>query len=181
MREDPIEDVVLAAQRGDQVAWRELVRRFGRLVWVIARSYRLTEQDAEDVSQTTWLQLALHVRTLKDPSAVRGWLSTTARRESLRLAARRRELPADPLRPGLDRIDDDAVQGEDVVLRAELRERVREAFTRMSEPCQRLLTLLMADPPTPYAEISAKLGIPRGGIGPTRARCLDRLREVIGK
>src|SRR5262245_22432726 len=102
----PTAEVVIAARGGDQVAWRELVRRFARMVWGIARSYRLSQQDAEDVSQTTWLQLATHLRSVEDPAAVGGWLATTARRESLRLAIRRdREVPAEPQEPAANYSD----------------------------------------------------------------------------
>jgi RNA polymerase sigma factor (sigma-70 family) len=180
VRDVPTEDVVVAARDGDQAAWRELVRRFAGLVWTVARSFRLCEQDAEDVSQATWLLLAVHIRTLKEPAAVGGWLATTARRESIRLARRRRlETPVDLQDPGADPADPGAVDGEDLVLRLERQERVRSAFLRLPYYCRRLLSLLMQDPPPSYTEVSAILGIPRGSIGPTRGRCLDRLREVV--
>lgn len=132
------------------------------------------------MSQTTWLLLAAHIRMLKDPGAISGWLATTARRESIRLAKRRGlEILVDPQDPGADRADADAVDGEDLVLRIELQERVRSAFLQLPEHCRRLLSLLMEDPPPSYAEVSTTLGIPRGSIGPTRARCLARLREVV--
>jgi RNA polymerase sigma factor (sigma-70 family) len=180
VRDVATKDVVVAARDGDQAAWRELVRRHAGLVWTVARSFRLSRQDIEDVSQTTWLLLAAHIRTLKDPAALSGWLATTARREGIRLAKRRGlETLVDPQDPGADRADADAVDGQDQVLRIELQERVRSAFLRLPVHCRRLLSLLIQDPPPSYAEVSATLGIPRGSIGPTRARCLARLREVI--
>jgi RNA polymerase sigma factor (sigma-70 family) len=180
VRDWPTAKVVIAARNGDQAAWRELVRRCARMVWGIARSYRLSQQDAEDVSQTTWLLLATHLGTLEEPAAVGGWLATTARRESLRLARRRgREVPTDPHEPAADRVEGGAEHGEEVVIRAERMDEVRRAFAQLPEHCRRLLELLMQDPSPSYEEISATLDMPRGGIGPTRARCLDRLRKVI--
>ena len=150
------------------------------MVWGIARSYRLSEQDAEDVSQTTWLLLATHLGRLQEPGAVAGWLATTARRESLRLARRRsREVPTDPYEAAQELRDDNAEDGEDVVLRSEQADRVRRAFGHLPDRCQRLLALLMREPAPSYEEISALLEIPRGSIGPTRARCLEQLRKVI--
>jgi RNA polymerase sigma factor (sigma-70 family) len=176
----PTAKVVIAARDGDQIAWRELVRRFARMLWGIARSYRLSAQDAEDVSQATWLQLATHLRSLEEPAVVGGWLATTARRESLRLASRRaREVPTEPQEPAADFSDGAVEQGEDVVLRAERLREVRLAFAQLPEFCRRLLALLMKDPAPSYEEISALLDMPRGSIGPTRARCLSRLRKVI--
>jgi RNA polymerase sigma factor (sigma-70 family) len=176
----PIDELVIAARDGDQAAWRELVRRYTGTVWAVARAYRLSPQDTEDVSQTAWLQLATHIRGLKDPAAVGSWLATTARREILRLLRRRgREVPADPHRPGRD-VTDLEEAGEEVVIRAELRTIVGCGFARLPERCKTLLALLIQDPPPSYVEISQALGIPRGSIGPMRARCLGRLRKVTG-
>jgi len=150
------------------------------MVWGNARSYRLSEQDAEDVSQTTWLQLATHLRSIEEPAAAGGWLATTARRESARLASRRaREVLTEPEEPAAAYSDGPVEHGEDVVLRAERRRAVRRAFAELPESCQRLLALLMKDPAPSYEEVSALLGMPRGSIGPTRARCLSRLRKVM--
>jgi RNA polymerase sigma factor (sigma-70 family) len=180
VHDDPIEEVVNAARVGDQAAWRELVRRYAGTVWAVARSYRLSQQDTEDVSQTAWLQLATHLHTLKDPAAIGGWLATTVRREIIRLLRRRgREVPNDPHSPAAD-VADDAEQGEEAAIRAELRAIVRMGFARLPEHCKALLGLLVQDPPLSYAEIGDALRIPRGSIGPMRARCLGRLRKVTG-
>ena len=180
MRNLSAAELVAAARKGDQAAWRELVQLYARMVWSIARQYRLSQEDAEDISQTTWLLLATHLDKLQDPGAVGGWLATTARRESVRLARRRAcEVPTDPYDAAQEIRDDHAEQGEDAVLRREQADRVRRAFRHLPDRCQRLLALLMRDPPPSYEEISALLEIPRGSIGPTRARCLDQLRKVI--
>jgi RNA polymerase sigma factor (sigma-70 family) len=180
VHDDPIEEVVSLARAGDQAAWRELVRRYSGTVWAVARSYRLSQQDTEDVSQTAWLQLATHLQTLKDPAAIGGWLATTVRREIVRLLRRRgREVPSDPHNPAAD-LPDDADHGEEAALRAELRTIIRMGFARLPEHCKALLALMVQDPPPSYAEIGEVLGMPRGSIGPMRARCLGRLRKVTG-
>ena len=176
----PIEEVVSAARDGDQAAWRELVRRYTGTVWAVTRAYRLSQQDAEDVSQIAWLQLATHLRALKDPAAIGGWLATTVRREIIRLLRRRgREVLADPHSPAVDPADF-VDHGEEAAIRAELRAIIRMGFARLPEHCRALLALLMRDPPLPYVEVGDALGIPRGSIGPMRARCLSRLRKVTG-
>jgi|SRR5215470_6117460 len=176
----PIEEVVRAARDGDQAAWRELVRRYTGTVWAVARSYRLSQQDAEDVSQTAWLQLATHLRVLKDPAAIGGWLATTVRREIIRLLRRRgREVPTDPHSPAVEVVDI-VEHGEEAAIRAELRGVIRMGFARLPEHCRRLLALLTQDPPLSYVEVSAAMEMPRGSIGPMRARCLSRLRKVTG-
>lgn len=174
-----IAKVVDAAARGDEAAWAELVRRFARLVLSTARSFRLSPEEMEDVSQTTWLLLALNIRTLRDPEAISGWLVTTARRESLRLLRyRHREQAVD--NEDLDVRDRNSPDVDEEVLREELRGQVRRAFGLLSEQCQRLLRMLMDDPPKSYHEIHAELGMPLGSIGPIRARCLEKLRRLAG-
>jgi RNA polymerase sigma factor (sigma-70 family) len=176
----PIEEVVSAAQGGDQAAWREIVRRYSGTVWAVARSYRLSQQDTEDVSQVAWLQLATHLKMIKEPAAIGGWLATTVRREIIRLLRRRaREVPTDPHNPAVDAADL-AEQGEEKAIRAELRAIIRMGFARLPEHCRTLLALLVQEPPLSYIEVSGALGMPRGSIGPMRARCLDRLRKVTG-
>jgi RNA polymerase sigma factor (sigma-70 family) len=172
-----IAKIVAAAADGDERAWSELVRRYAGLVWAAARQVRLPAQDVEEASQLTWLQLSLHIRGLRDPGAVGGWLATTARREALQLARRRWDQPlTDEHLQAADR----ATGGPDEeLLRAELREQVRAALDTLGERCQRLLRMLAQEPPSSYREISAELLIPMGSIGPVRARCLQRLRSAI--
>lgn len=166
--------LVRAAADGDQAAWNALVDRFNGLVWSVARSHRLSTPDASDVVQTTWLRLVEHLDRLQDPERVGAWLATTARRESLRaLRLSARQVVVDDL--------PDA--GTDAQLGAALFEAERDralwaAFGGLSERCQTLLRVLVADPPPSYEEVSAALDMPIGSIGPTRARCLERLRGL---
>jgi RNA polymerase sigma factor (sigma-70 family) len=183
---DDTGQLVRGAAGGDEVAWRGLVERFSGLVWAVARAHRLANADAADVFQTTWLRLAEHIRRIEHPDRIGAWLATAARREclqSLRSAAR--TMPTGDL----DRLDITPVAGnptEEAVLAAE-RERedadraavVWGALSRLSARCRELLRVLMASPPPSYAEVAAALGLPVGSIGPTRARCLQRLREEV--
>jgi RNA polymerase sigma factor (sigma-70 family) len=173
-----VTDLVTRARNGDQQAWDALVERYAPLTWSICRRHRLGDADAEDVGQTVWLQLVDHLDTIRDPAALPGWLATVTRRECLRVLGAARE----PLAAGrgLDAEilpDEQAGTADQELLAAERHAALREAFTDLPSSHQRLIALLIEDPPVPYAEISARLGIPIGSIGPYRSRCLDKLRR----
>lgn len=170
--------LVRQAAQGDSGAWERLVEQYTRLIWSMTRDFSLTENDAADVVQVTWLRLLENIDRLESPAHVGSWLATTARRECLRaLAARRKvvlvndevELGGDAQGPGVD----------ERLLADDLTTEVREAMSCLPGRWQQLLELLMADPPVPYSEISDQLGLPIGSIGPTRARCLTRLRTLL--
>ncbi len=179
VRDGQIAEMVAAASAGNQQAWSELVRRYAGLVLSTARSVRLSRQEVEDVSQITWLLLAMHIRDLREPEAISGWLITTAKRESLRML-RHRDIEHAVQDDLLDIPDRNTPAVDEGLLREERRAQVRRGFARLPERCQRLLRLLAGDPPASYSEVSAALGIPMGSIGPIRARCLDRLRRAAG-
>jgi RNA polymerase sigma factor (sigma-70 family) len=178
-RDDPaITDLVTRARSGDQQAWDALVERFAPLTWSICRRYRLGDADAEDVGQVVWLQLADHLDAIREPAALPGWLATTTRRECLRvLGAARGQLTAERGLGVEVRSDEQPETVEQELLGAERHAALREAFTDLPPRWQRLMVLLTQDPPVPYAEISARLGIPVGSVGPYRSRCLDKLRR----
>jgi len=179
MRDDsPTADLVLRARKGDSDAWDALVERFAPLIWSICLRYSLRRADAEDVGQYVWLRLVDHLDAIHDPAALPGWLVTTTRRECMRAlrAARNQQAPENA--PDVESIpDEQAGTAEHELLLAERHAALREAFTRLPPPCQRLITMLLEDPPVPYAEISARLGIPVGSIGPSRGRCIEKLRH----
>jgi len=176
--EHPVTGLVGRARTGDKQAWDALVERYAPLIWSICRRYRLDGADAADVSQTVWLHLMDQLGNLRDPAALPGWLATTTRRECGRaVRAARGPLAAGS---GLDAEslpDEQAATAEQELLAAERHAALREAFGDLPADWQRLIALLAADPPLPYAEISARLGIPIGSIGPTRRRCLHKLRR----
>ena len=151
------------------------VERYAPLIWWICRRYRLERADAEDVCQAVWFTLVARLDHLRDPAALPGWLATTTRRECGRvLHATGRRRAGEQVLIAANLSDTETAPVDHELLVAEQQAALRDAFARRPA-CQRLLTLLSADPPVPYAEISARLGIPAGSIGPNRRRCLDRL------
>ena len=178
---DEVARLVRAAATGDQRAWERLVEEFSGLIWAVARAHRLSKTDAADVAQTTWLRVVEHLDRMQNPGRLGAWVATTARRECLRtLRAAAQTVPTD---------DDVFEQGPDSttadaeVLLAERDAAVWHAFDRLGARDKALLRMLIADPTLSYEEIGAALEMPIGSIGPTRARCLERLRrhaEAIG-
>jgi len=133
---------------------------------------RLGAADVQDAGQRVWLHLVEHLGNLCDPAALPGWLATTTRRE----CAHRPQAAA--LAPDAYNIRDDQAQNaEQELLAAERHAALREAFTSLPPRYQQLITLLIHDPPMPYSQISAPLGVPVGSIGPLRSRCLHQLRS----
>ena len=179
MRDDPVvTGLVTRARGGEEQAWAALVERYAPLIWSICRRHRLGDADADDAGQRVWLQLVDHLDKVRDPAALPGWLATTTRRECARVQRAARGAHAAGQTPDAETIPDHQTQTvEQQLLAAERHAALREAFTRLPACCQRLITLLIQDPPVPYATISARLNIPVGSIGPKRSRCLDRLRR----
>jgi RNA polymerase sigma factor (sigma-70 family) len=179
MRNDPpVTDLVMRARNGDQQAWDALVERYAPLIWSICRRYRLGSADAEDVNQSVWLTLVDQLAALREPAALPGWLATTTQRECGRvLRAARKPQTGWYVLDAEDIADEQAVTAEEELLQAERHAALREAFTYLPPSCQQLIAMLIQDPPVPYVQISAELGIPVGSIGPTRRRCLAKLRQ----
>jgi RNA polymerase sigma factor (sigma-70 family) len=171
------EALVWAAAGGDQKAWDELVRRFNNLVWSIARSFRLSTDDASDVVQTTWLRLVENLGRLQQPERVGAWLATTAKNECLSHLRRR-----DRQGLAVDNFDDyvDVTASTDAAVLIESRDALLwAAVNALPERCRRLLRVLAADPPPSYLEVGAILDMPVGSIGPIRGRCLEHLRREM--
>jgi RNA polymerase sigma factor (sigma-70 family) len=181
-----VNHLVRRAAEGHRWAWELLVAQYSRLIWAMTRDFKLAESDAADVVQATWLRLLEHIDRIEHPDRIGSWLATTARHECLRhLAARRRVVLAGDDDDTLDALASlaDAVSQQPEVderlLADERAQAVREALSLLPGRWQRLLELLMSDPPVSYLEISNQLGLPVGSIGPTRGRCLERLRELL--
>ena len=178
MRDDPcVTDLVMRARKGNQQAWEALVERYAPLIWSICRHYRLDRSDAEDVAQSIWLQFVNHLGAIRDPAAVPGWLTTVTKRECGRVVRAARGPQAAGQLADENLPDKQTRTAEQELLAAERHAVLREAFTCLSPSRQKLMAMLIEDPPVPYTEISARLGIPISSIGPTRGRCLDQLRR----
>jgi RNA polymerase sigma factor (sigma-70 family) len=189
LQEDLDIDLLAAAQSGDEEAWLRLISRYQPLVDKIIRRHRLSPWDGEDVSQFVWMQLVGQAGRLREPRAVAGWIATTtAHRCCEVLRKQKRSITIDPLDgPGMDSAGSAVVWGsgsehrglDDNLLRAELREAVRRGLAELTADQQRLLLLVTAEPAVPYREISRRMGLPVGSIGPTRARLLKRLENAL--
>jgi RNA polymerase sigma factor (sigma-70 family) len=176
---DPsVSDLVARARSGDRQAWDALVERYAPLIWSICRRHRLGQADADDVGQSVWLRLLDQLDRVREPAALPGWLSTTTRRECLRVLSAAQGPHATIYALDVESLpDQQAGTADQELLAAERHAALRAAFTQLPPNGQQLLALLTADPPTPYADISAQLGIPVGSIGPTRSRYLDKIRR----
>lgn len=171
--------LVRRAATGDKQAWERLVEQYARLIWSITTEFKLVESDAADVVQTTWMRLIEHIDRLQHPERVGSWLAATARNECLRCLAARKRIVLSQTDVAFDGPAEHEPEIDERLLAAERAEIVREAMTQLPGRWQRLMELLMADPPASYAEISDELGLPVGSIGPTRGRCLARLRVLL--
>lgn len=163
---------------GDAVALDELVGVMTPVLWHVVRAYRLSSQVAEDVVQTTWLALVRSRDRIEEPAAVGGWLTTTARREAWRVArATGRALPTEDEELARRLPDEDSAEA--AVVQQDGDDRLWEAVDRLSERCRQLLRIVAFEHRPDYTEIAARLGMPIGSIGPTRGRCLHKLRALI--
>jgi RNA polymerase sigma factor (sigma-70 family) len=176
---ETLTEKVQAAISGEREAWNWLVDRYAPLVMGVASRYRLRAEDAADVSQGVWLKLVEHLDDIREPLALPGWIVTTTSREALRvLQSRQRTVEVDPQIGHKLEAASDAGSLDDELLRDERHHALREGLRELRPGHRNLLVLLLEDPPLSYAEISRKLGIPMGSIGPTRARCLEALRRT---
>lgn len=166
-----------AALAGDRNAWSIIVAEHNRLLWWIARSYRLDDATAADVVQTVWLQLVRFGHRIEEPKRLAGWLATTARREALRRVSGRDVPVANVEAVEADRL---APEVSERLLDEELSGQVLAAFSKLAPEDQQLLRLLCQEPPKSYAEIASILGKSHGHIGPNRQRALSRLRTILG-
>jgi len=176
-----IAKLVLRVRQGDAAAWAALTARYTNFLWSIARSFRMNDADAADVVQTAWLRLVEHLDGIREPERLGSWLATTVRRECYNVRRRTARVePGEPDDPdGWDGLPATADPLDEGLLRDERDAELWRAFGRLKPACQRLLRVLLADPPPHYAEVAAALDMAVGSIGPTRQRCLDCLRDLL--
>lgn len=179
----PVADLVAAASAGDERAWEEIVVRYQPIIRSVSRRYRLSYEEGADLSQSLWLKLTSHLGDLREPAALPGWIKTTASRLAMAsVEARRRVVPTETATEGPDWSEpllvDVSTDAEAQVLSDERRTAVRRGLSELSDKHRTLLTMLVAEPPISYQDISTRLGLPVGSIGPTRARVLRKLAET---
>ncbi|MEU8381612.1 sigma-70 family RNA polymerase sigma factor [Streptosporangium sp. NPDC048865] len=168
----------------DQAAWDELVARFQGLLWSAVRAYDLSPADAADAVQGTWLRLLESLHTIRDPGRIGPWLFTTAKREASLLSRRHRgeRLVADPADAGHAHLAPAGAGHADpalAVLSADEGRRLWQAVDEMQEPCRSLFRLMATAPDAGVHQLAGRLGMPSGSYGPTRGRCLNRLRTLL--
>ena len=172
-----IVDLITRCRDGDQSAWTALVRTHAGLVYAVARRTGLKEDQCEDVAQSVFATLLRRLDTVRDAQALAAWLVTTTKRESWRVARHARRVadlaaaykPTDPDPSPIEAMED-----------IESAHRVRVALDELGGKCRELLLAIFSQRDQPdYAGISQRLSIPVGSIGPTRARCLAKLAEIL--
>jgi RNA polymerase sigma factor (sigma-70 family) len=177
-------ELIAACRRGDAEAWQTLVARYQRLIYTIPVRGGLDEEQAAEVFQTVFTRLVEHLPRLEQPDRLQAWLVTTAKRETWRLTRRGRQAAAAVSIDDEDsqELPDNVPLPQEVVQKLEEQHMVRMALERLENPCRTLLSALFyQENPPAYSELAASLGIPTGSIGPTRARCLQKLRSLLDK
>ena len=179
--------LILACRRGEEAAWQTLIDRYQRLIYTIPRRAGLDEDQSADVFQEVFTTLFEKLNEIEQPERLQAWLVTTARRKTWRVIvaakeSRRRSGEDEDGEVELARLPDDAPLADEVLIRLEEQHEVRTAVAELDERCRKLITVLFysAEPP-PYAEIAKSLGTSEGSIGPTRARCLEKLTRLLNK
>ena len=189
---DHVDDAALVARcrQGDAAAWEALVNRYQRLVYAIVQRMGFDEHAAADVFQTVFARLIAHLPRIEDPRRLQAWIVTTAKREALLQRERGRRTvsmtraddagDADNESPEWDMADDSPLP-EDVLSDLQQQNMVRGALEKLDPRCRKLLLLLFrdSDEKIPYEDVALQLDIPVGSIGPTRSRCLDKLRRHV--
>lgn len=176
MGENDLERLLGRCRRSDGAAWRVLVVRFEALVYSVPRRYGLNADDAADVFSTTFANLLRSLDRIESAQALPKWLAVTAARESLRRVRARGKDKFDTLEETMAWEEATAEKDALAAVRAE---GLHAAVDQMPERCRGLLRALYFEEETEYAAISERLGMPVGAIGPTRARCLEKLRLAL--
>jgi RNA polymerase sigma factor (sigma-70 family) len=166
-------------REGDEGQMAELVRILTPILWHTARASGLDAAAAEDVLQTAWLTLVRKADTITEPLAVLQWLVVTTKREAWRVARTQARVRPDDLETTGEMHSESTESVEDAVLRATSDHRLWQHVEGLPERCRALLRVIaFADRPD-YAELAQALGMPQGSIGPTRGRCLAKLRLAL--
>jgi RNA polymerase sigma factor (sigma-70 family) len=181
--------LLLSCRRGDESAWETLIRRYQRLIYAIPRRAGLDDDQAAEVFQEVFTTLFQKLNDIDDPDRLHAWLVTTAKRKTWRLISKSRQTSqthSSDAQEGtgeeLARVPDDAPLPDETLLKLERQHEVRTALGSLEERCRKLLTMLFYEPETPpYSEIAMALKISEGSIGPTRARCLQKMLRLLDK
>jgi RNA polymerase sigma factor (sigma-70 family) len=178
-------DLILRCRKGSVGAWHQLLNKYEGLVYSIPLRYGLSRDDAADIAQVTFTILIQSLDSLADDSRLGPWLVTVARRHTWRLLQRNRRETSNEHLEGTDLAENAVLLGKsdvDSIEHWELSKWLEAGLSKLGEPCKELLLALYFQPEqSSYAEVAERLGRPIGSIGPSRARCLKRLRQVLGE
>jgi RNA polymerase sigma factor (sigma-70 family) len=187
--EDPLASLVAGALDGHDAAWNALVARLERVVWKSVNMMTTDREVRDDAFAATWLRLAERLDSIREPQKLPGWLTTTATNEVRQIVRQRHRQDisiteswsaTSGIGDLVDTLVGDDGEHADGLLADERRRHVRAAFGRLDEACREIITVLvLADPPVPYDEASETLGRPVGSLGPSRRRCLDKMRTLL--
>lgn len=173
---DHLAELIVRARARDKRAWSDLVHAYSSLVYSIPRRYGFPNDECDDVFQTVFIILLRELHAIKSPATLPKWLMTTTHRECWRLA---RSRPKSGAQAG-ESVPDSQELPQERAIRWEREHKVRQALRELGGRCERLIEALFMDPSRPdYDSIAARLGVPPGSIGPTRARCLAKLAELL--
>jgi RNA polymerase sigma factor (sigma-70 family) len=168
------------AAQGNQLAWKQLIGKYDRLLRSVARSFRLQDADVHDVAQTTWMHLLQHLHTIRDPERLPGWLAVTASRESLSILRKAARHDLDPMFEE-PRNPDSAFETEPTVVADDVARELWASVGELPLRQQRLLHALFREEFDSYNEVARRCAMPIGSIGPTRARALSNLRRRLAE
>lgn len=171
--------LIRACLSGSQAAWDTLVERYGRLVYSIPRKHGLSDADADDIFQAVFISLFRALDRLKDQEKLSSWLITTTHRETWRIGKRAK-------RNAGSELSEDAVASGEIdaaeIERLERQAALHQALTMIGGRCEQLLRALFLDPESPnYDTVAERLGMSVGSIGPTRARCFEKLERILAQ
>ncbi len=174
------QNLLRACRAGEQQAWAQLLTQYERLVYSIPRNYGLSQDDAADIAQLTFTALLESLDSIQDEQRLGAWLATVARRQSWRLIERGKREQSEAVAPIPETAPLLGRSNEDQIERWELTEWLHRGLTLLNERCRNLLIALYFETEKPqYTEIAERIGIPLGSVGPTRARCLERMRQLL--
>ncbi|MGH3974652.1 MAG: RNA polymerase sigma factor [Pseudonocardiaceae bacterium] len=177
---DSMADLLQGISNKDSAAWDEIIRRYGKLVLMTVRSFRLQEADALDAIQATWLRLAENPDQVQFPDRLGGWLVTTARRECLHILHQaKRASDLTDIAP--ETVADLSAGPEQRAIDANLTRTLAKLIDELSPLQRTLIRMLFNGVPYSYDKVAHIARIPRGGIGPTRARALRQLRDKLDR
>jgi len=172
-------ELISMCLKGDALAWETLILRYRRLIYSVPVRFAFEEADAADVFQAVCLKLLEHLHEVKDERKISGWLATTTTRQCLHMKSlKHRETGSDDNK--LEEAPDPSLNLEEFRIVIEQQQAVREAVEELTGRCRTLIEMLYFDSRSPsYDQVGADIGIPVASIGPTRARCLEKLRTIL--